>query len=132
MGFHTYVMDMANKELAKGSSTRPNLAFILGTIVVTLVFLGATFLFLCCYHWAKILKEATEDHMHAMESSQGVDEDNIAIIITIDQLPCKVPVVYMPGQQLPTFIAMPSPYHPPQTPELDQQEIGAHMTNGTS
>ncbi|KAI5071227.1 hypothetical protein GOP47_0013478 [Adiantum capillus-veneris] len=109
-------MEMAHKELPNVSSTRPKPTFILGMVMVTIMFLGATFLFLCCYHLFKILKETTEDDMHATESSRGDDEDKISIVITIDQLPRKVPMVLMPGQQLPTFIAKPCPYPAPQTP----------------
>lgn len=113
MGFHAYIMEMA--KVSNDSSSRPSLAFILGTIVVTLLFLGATIVFLCCYHWAKILKEAAEYNVQVIPTPRDEGEKG-AVVVTIEQLPSEVPVVFMPGNQFPTFIAVPSVYVPLQAP----------------
>ncbi|KAH7439103.1 hypothetical protein KP509_04G045200 [Ceratopteris richardii] len=109
--------------------------FIVGTAVVTLTFLGITCFFLCCYHWANILRATShlhdEDHLGSPSSSISMsssfpalgraaifrenDQGKQAHIIDMEKIPREdvLPVVWMPGHRLPTFIAVPNPYEPP-------------------
>ncbi|GAB2232028.1 hypothetical protein Droror1_Dr00011049 [Drosera rotundifolia] len=106
-----------------GDPSRPSLGFPLGTALLLLVIFTLSGVFSCCYHWDRL--RAIRGGGASM--TESVDEDiesgadaTKSYMIGKDQ---KVPAVIMPGDNVPKFIALPSPCEPPRPEDPDKHVI---------
>ncbi|GLU20203.1 hypothetical protein SLE2022_364140 [Rubroshorea leprosula] len=100
-------------------SSRPSLGFPLGTALLLIIIFSLSGIFSCCYHWDKLrslrpsFSENAADHDGDIESSPSKSNSSLTELKKIQgqSLP-----VLMPGDEIPKFIALPSPCEP-QRPE---------------
>ncbi|MCD9646342.1 hypothetical protein HAX54_036108 [Datura stramonium] len=103
-------------------ASRPSLGFPLGTAVLLIVIFSLSGIFSCCYHWDKLrsLRRSFAD----LES--GLDPSSLKHKQTYmnwkQSQSTILPVVLMPGDEVPKFIAMPCPCQFP-TPEKVVDEL---------
>ncbi|XP_024539702.1 uncharacterized protein At5g65660 [Selaginella moellendorffii] len=109
---------------ASGSAaTRPALGFPLGTALILFLVFGVSTLFSCCYHWEKIRSHTgrlTANRSSAMDSSATSSSAGAADgaagdrCCEIDPPKCTkqslILPVLMPGDQIPRYVAWPSPH----------------------
>ncbi|KAJ3678447.1 hypothetical protein LUZ60_002250 [Juncus effusus] len=99
-------------------TSRPTLGFPLGTALLIFVIFSLSGIFSCCYHWEK-LRALRGVHRRRENTDDQTDDRHVSI--DIPSCPSKLadfkdekeknlglPVI-MPGDPIPTFIAMPCP-----------------------
>ncbi|CAN4123639.1 unnamed protein product [Withania somnifera] len=93
------------------SSSRPSLGFPLGTALLLLVIFSLSGVFSCCYHWDKIrsLRRRSLADLEAGDDPSSLKDKHT----NMQNQSQSMPAVLMPGDQVPKFIAMPSPCQPP-------------------
>ncbi|PWZ24479.1 hypothetical protein Zm00014a_034442 [Zea mays] len=106
-------------------SSRPTLGFPLGTALLLLVIFALSGMFSCCYHWDKLRALLRSRHPDMFLEA----EEHTAVSVASSSPPRKavsghklersgeergVPVIIMPGDKVPKFLAMarPSPRGP--------------------
>ncbi|MCO5604148.1 hypothetical protein L7F22_058308 [Adiantum nelumboides] len=103
-----------------GGGSKPGLSFPLGTGLVVLIILFVSALFSFCYHWLTINKirraaitpsSTGSDAAQEAVSSATPNEDGkpLPTMTKLDMVQCP-PVVYMAGEYIPRFIAVPCPF----------------------
>ncbi|GLJ30193.1 hypothetical protein SUGI_0597160 [Cryptomeria japonica] len=112
--------DISGEEHRHADSKKPNLGFPLGTAFVLLIVLGFSALFSICYHWEKIRSFHSRHASHSFSATSSqqlqpnpplqIDDDSTSNL-EVHQLQ-SLPVL-MPGDEMPKFIAWPSPYVSP-------------------
>lgn len=132
--FHLHLQQQLNRRImddifAGGhrriDTTRPTLGFPLGTALILVIVFGISALFSCCYHWEKIrnmhrhdgrsnssqpTNRAFSPEIHAMvplssPANFSPLSKNSRQYQSRDSLP-----VMMPGDDIPKFVAYPSPH----------------------
>ncbi|KAK3211084.1 hypothetical protein Dsin_015790 [Dipteronia sinensis] len=98
-------------------ASRPSLGFPLGTALLLIIIFSLSGIFSCCYHWDKL-----------KSLRRSYSDDDADLEADIEASPSKprphytdlkknqnqsMPVVLMPGDQIPKFIALPCPCEPP-------------------
>ncbi|KAG6645785.1 uncharacterized protein At5g65660-like [Carya illinoinensis] len=94
-------------------ASRPSLGFPLGTALLLIVIFSLSGIFSCCYHWDRF-RSLSESLSH--DQDHDADEDIEAASPskpTCTNQSQSLPVL-MPGDQIPKFIALPSPCKPPR------------------
>ncbi|KAK4426505.1 hypothetical protein Salat_1419100 [Sesamum alatum] len=98
--------------------SRPLLGFPLGTALVLVVIFTLSGLFSCCYHWDKLRRSFP---LLAADDDDG-DLPSFPEPSHMDFVKQKkkqsLPVIIMPGDDVPKFIALPCPCQPPRSDEI--------------
>lgn len=100
----------------QGSGSRPTIAFPLGTALLLLVIFGLSGMFSFCYHWEKrrnIISRRT-GRVEAGALDVGHCKPQAPHMNSKQPKNNGLPVVIMPGDNVPKFIALPSPCEPPR------------------
>ncbi|KAI4324816.1 hypothetical protein MLD38_030270 [Melastoma candidum] len=101
-------------------TSRPSLGFPLGTALLLLVLFSLSGIFSCCYHWDKVrslrLSSSPNDDPSDVEQQPPSSKP---VPPSLDMKPYKGQslTVLMPGDEIPKFMALPSPREPPM-PEV--------------
>ncbi|XP_061362559.1 uncharacterized protein At5g65660-like [Gastrolobium bilobum] len=96
-------------------TSRPSLGFPLGTALLLIIIFSLSGIFSCCYHWDKFrsfrqsFSDSHDGHSHTQSSPSKSKFDSTEFKQSKDQT--SLPVL-MPGNEVPTFIAMPCPCQP--------------------
>ncbi|KAL3844934.1 hypothetical protein ACJIZ3_002337 [Penstemon smallii] len=101
-----------------GDSSRPSLGFPLGTALLLVVIFSLSGVFSCCYHWDK-LRRTFSLHPSDLEAADGdlgypTKPTTNSHKDLKKQKSMSMPVIIMPGDNVPKFVAMPCPCEPPR------------------
>ncbi|XP_047335760.1 uncharacterized protein At5g65660-like [Impatiens glandulifera] len=107
----------------QSDAMRPTLGFPLGTGLLIFVIFSLSGLFSCCYHWDRVqsLRRSFFPNNHDLEAPSAADADdgspskptNLPPLHKVKMERQSLPVI-MPGDRMPTFIALPCPCEPPR------------------
>ncbi|KAI4330724.1 hypothetical protein MLD38_028983 [Melastoma candidum] len=109
---------MESRELSPTplDTSRPSLGFPLGTALLLLVLFSLSGIFSCCYHWDKVRSlrlssSPDDDDYHDPADVEQQSPSSKSAPPSLDMKPCKGQslTVLMPGDELPKFMALPSP-----------------------
>ncbi|KAK4354741.1 hypothetical protein RND71_026935 [Anisodus tanguticus] len=97
---------------SSSSSSRPTIAFPLGLALLVLVLVCMTGIFSCCYHWNKLRSLLhSDDHLDVQSSSNdAIVSPNSKTLQAKEQKNGESLTILMPGDDVPKFVALPSPY----------------------
>ncbi|XP_059293440.1 uncharacterized protein At5g65660-like [Lycium ferocissimum] len=106
-------------------ASRPSLGFPLGTALLLLIIFSLSGIFSCCYHWDK-LRSLRRSFSDGTDLEAGGDPSYLkskqAHMHWKQNQMSNMPAVLMPGDEVPKFIALPCPCHPPR-PEKPVDEL---------
>ncbi|KAH7301470.1 hypothetical protein KP509_23G028500 [Ceratopteris richardii] len=109
-------------------SLRPGVSLALGGVLVVIIIMAVTAIFLIFYYWALLARKAMSDTTAPMDASQSdftasVATENpvqgvaprYAIFMKLEPALACPPstVVLMPGEEMPTFLAIPCQHYLP-------------------
>lgn len=108
------------------SGSRPSLGFPLGTALLLLVIFSLSGVFSCCYHWEKLRRTFSLRPLGAAHDLEAYGSPGPSKPKPSNQESGKgeiqtLPVIIMPGDNVPKFIALPCPCEP-----LRQDEFVVH------
>ncbi|XP_073045366.1 uncharacterized protein At5g65660-like [Primulina eburnea] len=94
-----------------GSSSRPTIAFPIGTVLLLLVIFGLSGILSFCYHWEKRRHITSRRTARVEAGALDVGHCKPQALHMNLKLPKNngLPVVVMPGDNVPKFIALPCP-----------------------
>ncbi|KAL6498163.1 hypothetical protein OROGR_028560 [Orobanche gracilis] len=99
-----------------GDGYRPSLGFPLGTALLLVVIFSLSGIFSCCYHWDKLRRAFSLHAATDLEADGDLGPSSELKTSQMDsrqQVVQSLPVI-MPGDNVPKFIALPSPRKPPR------------------
>ncbi|KAK7407170.1 hypothetical protein VNO78_08859 [Psophocarpus tetragonolobus] len=94
-------------------TSRPSLGFPLGTALLLIIIFSLSGIFSCCYHWDK-LRSFRQSLSLPLPTTPSSDLD-LDLDLDLNKTKAETLPVLMPGDQVPKFIAIPSPCQPHTT-----------------
>ncbi|KAK4410106.1 hypothetical protein Sango_0083600 [Sesamum angolense] len=104
----------AGAPASHSAGSRPLLGFPLGTALVLVVIFTLSGLFSCCYHWDKLRRSFP----HLAAAAADGDLASFPKPSHKEKKKQSLPVIIMPGDDVPKFIAVPCPCEPPRSDEI--------------
>ncbi|KAJ8765756.1 hypothetical protein K2173_014878 [Erythroxylum novogranatense] len=97
-------------------ASRPSLGFPLGTALLLIVIFSLSGVFSCCYHWDKLrsLRRSFTNERDPEPDIEASPSKFNPANMDVKQNQSQSLSVLMPGDQMPKFIALPSPCEPPR------------------
>ncbi|XP_073158298.1 uncharacterized protein At5g65660-like [Henckelia pumila] len=116
-------MESPNHGVANGTGSRPTVAFPVGTALLLLLIFGLSGIFSFCYHWEKRRHAISRRTAAHVEAGTALIDHHVckpqAPHMNLKQPESQVlPVIVMPGDNVPKFIAVPSPCQPPRLEKI--------------
>ncbi|KAL2246775.1 UNVERIFIED_CONTAM: hypothetical protein Sindi_2529800 [Sesamum indicum] len=103
----------AGAPASHSAGSRPLLGFPLGTALVLVVIFTLSGLFSCCYHWDKLRRS-----FPLLAAAADGDLASFPKPYYKEKKKQSLPVIIMPGDDVPKFIAVPCPCEPPRSDEI--------------
>ncbi|OAY33530.1 uncharacterized protein At5g65660 [Manihot esculenta] len=101
-------------------ASRPSLGFPLGTALLLIIIFTLSGIFSCCYHWDKFrsLRRSSSGNADPEDHFEPSPAKSKPLHTDSKQNESPSLPVLMPGDQIPKFIALPSPCKPPRAEEV--------------